>query len=46
MKKTARLPPQAEQTFIWEAKDKRKHGDYKWETVYSTEGRRASKQII
>ena len=36
-----RLPPQRKQTFLWKAKDKRKHKDYKWDTVYNTEGRLA-----
>ena len=34
-----RLPPQRKQTFLRKAKDKRKHKDYKWDTVYNTEGR-------
>ena len=41
-----RLPPQQKQTFLWKAKDKRKHKDYKWNTVYNTEGRHAREQII
>ena len=41
-----RLPPQQKQTFLWKAKDKRKHKDYKWDTVYNTEGRLAREQII
>ena len=41
-----RLPPQRKQTFLWKAKDKRKHKDYKWDTVYNTEGRLAREQII
>ena len=40
-----RLPPQQKQTFLWKAKDKRKHKDYKWDTVYNTEGRLAREQI-
>ena len=27
-----RLSPQRKQSFLWKAKDKRKHKDYKWET--------------
>lgn len=46
MKKTTRFPPQAVQTFLWKAKDNCKHTDYKWEAVYITEGKRASKQVI
>ena len=41
-----RLPPQRKQTFLWKAKDKRKHKDYKWDTVYNTEERLARKQVI
>ena len=41
-----RLPPQGKQTFLWKAKDKRKHNDYKWDTVYNTKGRLAREQII
>ena len=41
-----RLPPQQKQTFLWKAKDKRKHKDYKWDTVYNTEGRLAREQVI
>ena len=32
-----RLPPQRK-TFPWKGKDKRKNKDYKWNTVYNTEG--------
>ena len=41
-----RLPPQRKQTYLWKAKDKQKHKDYKWDTVYNTEGRLAREQII
>ena len=40
-----RLPPQGKQTFLWKAQDKRKHNDYKWDTVYNTKGRLAWEQI-
>ena len=40
------LPPQRKQTFLWKAKDKRKHTDYIWDTVYNTERRLERKQII
>ena len=40
-----RLPPQGKQTFLWKAKDKRKHNDYKWDAVYNTKGRLAWEQI-
>ena len=41
-----RLPPQRKQTFLWKAKDKRKHKDYKCYIVYNTVGRLAREQII
>ena len=41
-----RLPPQRKQTFLWKAKDKWKHKNYKWDTIYNTEGRLAREQII
>ena len=41
-----RLAPQQKQTFLWKAIDKRKQKDYKWDTVYNTEGRLAREQIL
>ena len=41
-----RLPPQRKQTFLQKAKDKRKHKDYKCDTVYNTKGKLAREQII
>ena len=41
-----RLPVQRERTFLWKAKDKRKHKDYKWDIVYNTGRRLAREQTI
>ena len=41
-----KLPPLWKQTFLWKAKDKWKHKDYKWDTIFNTEGRLAREQIL
>ena len=41
-----RFPPQRKQIFLWKAKDKRKHKDYKWNILYNTDGILAREQII
>ena len=41
-----RLPSQRKQKFLWKAKDKPKHKDYKCNTVYNTEGRLVREQNI
>ena len=41
-----RLQSEQKETSLWKAKDKRKYKDYKWDTVYNTEGRLAIEEII